>query len=548
MQRTSAIGALILAASLIATPACAGSSGASAEPRSAAGSPPSARLAPAEVRGTWVTTTANTAIATPANSAATMRTLREIGLNTVYVETWKNGYTQYPSEALRRVIGVDRRPNLMPQDPSDTPEQLKRPARDLLDETLIEAHRNQLLYIGWFEFGFMAAHASTDNHLRRMKPEWLSRDIKGNEVAKNGFVWMNPLHPEARRFLLDIVLEAVDKYDMDGVQLDDRIVWPYFDMGYDDYTRKAYAAEHNGKEPPADPKDPEWTRWRIEKVNEYSKMFVQEIRAKRPGLQISLSPAVYPWCLEFYLLEWPKWAAWTKSDALSPPAAGLPSDWPGAGQTPRWDEYIPQVYRFSYDAFEKTWLDQVKYMNQLGAGRLKDLIAGIRLVGEGKDSTWDDLRKSIELVRKTGGGGHVHWFSRGVLDVFPEQLTKFYNVKSRGHAPNPYFPSDWRPAPIALRKSEPAADAAEQRWVTDALPAGNYRIIARRDGVWRTVGTASYQSDASKPGAGTFSGSINDVVLDGTAKSPGVELRLRGAFDAVELLVDRRPDKRSPRP
>jgi uncharacterized lipoprotein YddW (UPF0748 family) len=46
-----------------------------------------------EVRGTWLTTTANDAIATPARTAATMRRLREIGINTVYVEVWKNGYT-----------------------------------------------------------------------------------------------------------------------------------------------------------------------------------------------------------------------------------------------------------------------------------------------------------------------------------------------------------------------------------------------------------------------------------------------------------------------
>ena len=68
---------------------------------------------PAEIRGTWVTTTANDAIATPAKTAETMRRLREIGLNTVYVECWKNGYTQFPSKVLERTIGVDRRPALM---------------------------------------------------------------------------------------------------------------------------------------------------------------------------------------------------------------------------------------------------------------------------------------------------------------------------------------------------------------------------------------------------------------------------------------------------
>ncbi|MEL6798227.1 MAG: hypothetical protein AAFO89_15575, partial [Planctomycetota bacterium] len=45
-----------------------------------------------EVRGTWLTTTANTHIASPTDTAESMRRLRAIGLNTVYVETWKNGY------------------------------------------------------------------------------------------------------------------------------------------------------------------------------------------------------------------------------------------------------------------------------------------------------------------------------------------------------------------------------------------------------------------------------------------------------------------------
>ncbi|MBS0198613.1 MAG: family 10 glycosylhydrolase [Planctomycetes bacterium] len=376
---------------------------------------------PAEVRGTWVTTTANDAIATPQNTASTMSRLKDIGINTVYVEVWKNGYTQFPSKVLERVIGVDRRPALMPMDPSDAPDRVKSAGRDLLGETLAQAHKNDLTYIAWFEYGFMAAHKSTDNHLRRMKPDWLSRDIKGNEVAPNGFVWMNPLHPEARRFLLDIVLEAVNNYDLDGIQLDDRIVWPYITMGYDEYTRKIYAQEHAGKQPPDDHTDPEWMRWRADKINEFARHFVEEVHKAKPNLIVSLSPAVYPWCYEHYLLEWPKWAAWEK-DPKSPT---------------RWDEFIPQCYRFNYPAFEQTWNEQVRFMNELGNGRVKDLVAGIRVVGEGPNATWDEVRQSIELVRKTGGGGHVLWFSKGVLDAYPTELKAFYDVAGQGPAANP---------------------------------------------------------------------------------------------------------------
>lgn len=447
----------------------------------AAGPTPDAEvdLQQREVRGTWVTTTGNSAIANPTNTAETMRRLREIGLNTVYVETWKNGYTQYPSEVLKSVIGVDRRPNLMPQDPSDTPEQLKTPPRDLLEETLIEAHRNGLVYIAWFEYGFMAAHKDTQNHLRKLKPEWMSRDAKGSEVAKNGFVWMNPLHTDTRRFLLDLVLEAVEKYDLDGVQLDDRIVWPYYDMGYDEYTKLVYSVEHEGKQPPADPRDTEWTRWRIEKVNEYSKQFTQELRVKRPGLILSLSPAVYPWCLEYYLLEWPKWAGWTAADSL-----GRPANWVGNDITPRWDEFIPQNYRFSYDAFEKTWIEQIKAVNELGAGRVADMYPGIRIVGDGADSSWDQLKRSIEFGRTNGAKGHVLWFSRGVLDVYPKELEAFYRPAGETHprdvaVQHPHFVPGWREPSTALTKAAESSGvpSGAERWSTGAVKVGRYRVI-----------------------------------------------------------------------
>ncbi len=475
---------------------------------------------PREVRGTWITTTANTAIATPANTATTMRRLREIGLNTVYVEVWKNGYTQFPSDALNKMIGVYQRPTFFPQDPSDNAEQLKRAPRDLLQETLIEAHRNGLITLAWFEYGFMAAYKTTMPHLRRMKPEILSRDMNGNEVAPNGFVWMNPLHPEARKLLLDIVLEAVDKYDLDGIQLDDRIVWPYINMGYDDYTKKIYASEHNGAMPPVNHKDPAWMRWRADKINEYARLFVQEVRAKRPGLIISLSPAVYPWSWEYYLLEWPKWAAWTANDRLpnvSPTAQKV---------TPRWDEFIPQVYRFSYPAFEKTWREQVEHMRTLGGDRQKDMLAGIRVVGEGKDATWEELRDSINLTRKTNSGGHVLWFSRGVFDVYPQQLTAFYN----GHVESPQFSSGWRTPSVALfrQASTTGLSSGRNEWFHPDIPRGQYRLIGFDGRQWQYVD--------------------NQIIERASAGIARTIFFVDTQYSEVELILDRRDDMRRDRP
>lgn len=468
-----------------------------------AASLPAGAAAP-EVRGTWLTTTGNNALRTPQDSAASMRRLREIGLNTVYVESWKNGYTQFPSAVLERTIGHRQRPAAMEQDPSDSAAVRQAPARDLVRETLIEAHRNGLVYVSWFEYGFMAAYKDTMNDLRRQKPHWLSRDRAGNEVAPNGFVWLNPLHPEARRFLLDLVLEAVDKYDLDGVQLDDRIVWPYVTMGYDDYTQQAYMAEHQGRRPPADHQDPDWMRWRAEKVNSFAKEFVQELRARRPRLLISLSPGVHPWAWDNYLLDWPRWSAWTAKDRLRQ----LPGR--AAGITPRWDEFIPQAYRMSYAAFEATWKEQAAAMAAAGAARQRDLVAGIRIVGDGPDSDWDQLRRSMDLVRSMGNGGHVLWFSRGVLDLYASELTAYY--KASGPAATPFFGPGWRRPSVALQRAG-KAQAGRQRWRVPRLPAGRYRAIGHDGQQWHYL-------DAVARHARSITAPV--------------------AFDKVEVLLDRR--------
>ncbi|QDV79325.1 hypothetical protein K2D_29390 [Planctomycetes bacterium K2D] len=89
-----------------------------------------------EVRGTWLTTTGPDHIRTGVSTADVMSDLRDVGLNTVYVETWKNGYTNFPSQTLATLTGGADRATYLGS------------SRDLVQETLIQAHRNQLHYFG----------------------------------------------------------------------------------------------------------------------------------------------------------------------------------------------------------------------------------------------------------------------------------------------------------------------------------------------------------------------------------------------------------------
>lgn len=429
--------------------------------------------APPEMRGTWLTTTANDAISTPQKTEETMRRLREIGLNTVYVECWKNGYTEYPSVSLKQAVGVEMKVN-----GKDAPQ------RDLLQENIIQAHRNGMLCIAWLEYGFMAAHKNTENELRAKK-EWITLTSDGKDVsAMNGFVWMNPFHPDVQEFLINIALDAVRNHDIDGIQLDDRIALP-IDLGYDNYTRELYRKE-TGAYPPTDFKDAKWRKWRADKISEFAMRFVSEIRAANPDLIISVSPAPYPWSLDNYLCDWMSWSRWCYCGGK------------------HWNEYIPQCYRMDGPATIKSIQEQI---DQIGDEKL-NLSAGIRVVGDGPDMKWDDLKSSIDFCRKSELAGHVLWFSRGVLEVYPQELKAFYDVATKGHSANPMKPGDWRPMPVVATRGE------GNGWKITLAAGGRYTIVAKKDGVWSEV--ASLQLKEGE----------NTIIQDA---------------EAVEAMIDRRP-------
>lgn len=445
--------------------------------------------APAEVRGTWLTTTANTAIATPANTAATMQQLRNIGLNSTYVEVWKNGFTEFPSATMQSLIGVSYNINPSPGTPVQQ--------RDLLSETLIQSHRNGLVNIAWFEYGLMAKFGNpgtspADLSKYMADRGWLLQNSAGSyTTSSQGFSWMNPAVPQVRALIKGIVVDAVKKYDLDGVQFDDHLGWPV-QFGYDTYTRNAYLAE-TGNNVPSNPNDSSFKAWRASKVTSLAQEIIAEVKAIRPNMIVSSSPAVGGWAYDNYLVDWPAWRA-----------AGM------------FDEFIPQVYRTNYNDFNRDWDGngsittggQVQYMGN----RRADFAAGIA-INTSPLVSWSDAQQMVNLVRSTtpAVAGHVWWYSSSVLSTYPTQMTSYYNVAGTGPAERPDLPTGWRPLPtVAVQDSTNTA-----LWSAVVPADGRYRIIRRVGASWTELSSSVY----------------GDGLL--IMNLPGSE--------QVELLVDRRP-------
>ena len=248
-----------------------------------------------ETRGVWLTNVDSDVLFTPENTTNAIAELATLNFNTLYPTVWNWGYTLYPSEVAQAAIGtkLDPEPGLQ--------------GRDVLEEIIQQGHDRGMAVIPWFEFGFMAP---ADSGLAQKYPQWLTRRADGDPIWWEGKthqrVWLNPLHPEVQQFISELIVELVSNYDVDGIQLDDHFGYPS-ELGYDSYTVELYQQEHNGQNPPENPKDPEWVRWRADKITAYMEVLFAQIKEANPDALVSVSPNPQNFSLNSFLLDWQTW-------------------------------------------------------------------------------------------------------------------------------------------------------------------------------------------------------------------------------------------------
>lgn len=260
-----------------------------------------------EIRGVWMTNIDSDVLFSRSTLEQALDTLSDLNFNVVYPTVWNWGTTLFPSSVAERTIGYKQ--GLYP-DLDKTGRKFALEAaqgdRDMLAETIELAHSRDLKVIPWFEFGFMAP---SDSELARRHPDWLTQKADGTLTTPEGAhdrVWLNPFHPEVQSFLLQLISELSANYNIDGFQVDDHMGLP-FAYGYDPYTVNLYQQEHDGKSPPVDAKDPEWTRWRADKISDFMGQVFTAVKVHRPRAVMSVSPNPHTFAYEYYLQDWDTW-------------------------------------------------------------------------------------------------------------------------------------------------------------------------------------------------------------------------------------------------
>jgi uncharacterized lipoprotein YddW (UPF0748 family) len=330
-----------------------------------------------EIRGVWLTFNDLDVMKDRTKVQNAMDQLGRLNFNTIYPVIWNSGYVTYPS-------AVAQRQGIQPfvYRGSD--------GHDILADLVDRAHRQGLLVVPWFEFGFMIPFTS---ELALNHPDWLTQQRNGEQTSISGageVAWLNPFHPQVQQFITDLVLEAVTQYNVDGIQFDDNMSLPR-EFGYDAYTRALYKKETK-KEVPNNPADQAWMRWRANKITAFMTQLKKAVRERKSNAIFSISPNYYEFAYKFHLQDW---LAWVRQGIA--------------------DELIVQVYRPNLQSFiEKIARPEIQEAQ-------KRISTGVGIF-TGQRTNPVSIRQIQEQTRaaQERGLGVAYFYYESLWDIAPE--------------------------------------------------------------------------------------------------------------------------------
>lgn len=343
--------------------------------------PALAQLPQPEIRGVWMTINDFDILKERSKVQDAMRQLKGLHFNTVYPVVWNSGYAMYPS-AVALQTGIQS----FVYKGSD--------GHDIIADVIAQAHRQGLLAIPWFEFGFMAPPTS---ELALQHPDWLTTKRDGSQTsisAAGEVMWLNPFHPDVQQFITNLVLEIITKYDADGIQFDDHMSLPR-EFGYDQYTVALYTQETE-KDPPTNAEDPQWVRWRADKITAFMVQLNQAVKVRKPDVIFSVSPNYYDFAYKFQLQDW---LTWLRLSIV--------------------DELIMQVYRSELESFtakiSRPEIQEAQQIIPTGIG----IMAGLRT----RPVPMRQIASQVRAAQNRGLGVALFYYE-SLWDYGPETATE----------------------------------------------------------------------------------------------------------------------------
>lgn len=274
-----------------------------------------------ELKGVWVRPVQKS----EAEVERTLDEMKELGVNTIFLETFFHGKTIFPSEIMKS-YGFESQNRIFR-------------GYDPLSCWVRGAHkRNMKLHI-WFQSFYIGNKLPQEDayNILAVRPMWGNRTKAKSEqsepvahISEHRGYFIDPANPEVIDFLTKLILEICAKYDIDGVNLD-YVRYPLSakasssnyeasNWGYTPYAREEFKKIYG-----VDPVDIKantsmWNKWdnyRQERITKY----VASIKDALKDRGIVLSAVAFPdykSSLETKQQNWQRWSAYNYVDALTP--------------------------------------------------------------------------------------------------------------------------------------------------------------------------------------------------------------------------------------
>jgi uncharacterized lipoprotein YddW (UPF0748 family) len=266
------------------------------------------------------------------------------------------------------------------------------PGYDPLAFAIEEAHARGLELHAWVNPFRALASAGKDvsgGHVSKSHPEWVRRFNKQ--------LWLDPGEPAARDYSLEVMLDIVRRYNIDGLHMDDYF-YPYPSPAGDDFPDDASYLRFREKGGTLDRAD-----WRRDNINRFVEQLYTRVKEAKNTVKVGISP----------------FGIW-RPGVPATIEAGLDSYAHIYADSRLWlregwcDYFSPQLYwsiqpaKQSFETLLNWWAEQNARGRHLWPGMATERI------GNGRSAT--EIVNQISLTRRLDGSkGHLHWNNKALM-------------------------------------------------------------------------------------------------------------------------------------
>ena len=245
---------------------------------------------------------------------------------------------------------------------------------------------------------------SQPEHPLRLHPEWLVCDSAGTAMQTGeGYISFSPGNPEVHEHILKVVMDILNKYDVDGIHFD-YIRYPENSLAKGYSHDKVSINRFNSIK--GNPLSLEWENWQREQVNNFISGIYNHVTKAKPWVKISAA-----------VLGFHHRAGWSGYFPVYQDARR----WIASGKI---DMLFPMMYtKIGHPTapFEEA-LQQWKSMSYLG----RPIFPGIGSYQVGRRYKWSDVWDQISLIRKEKFNGMIFFAASSLLEGLQQISEKYY--------------------------------------------------------------------------------------------------------------------------